>query len=154
MLAGSTMTSIISYSKRMSLTTPNVLNTMIMERLPLVAFKSYGITAATVIKAAWALVLAEIAATPDTVHGHLVPGQNLPLDGVESIMGPCLNIVPVRANMNKMATVLDSLHAIRSSNSSRRTPFRTKAWDSSRSSTIALLGHPVQPRISITGVWQ
>ena len=48
MLSGSSMTSIIAHSKRMGLTAPNVLNTMIMETLPLVAFKNHGITAATV----------------------------------------------------------------------------------------------------------
>lgn len=87
------------------MTTPNVLNTMIMEMFSLVAFKSHCITAATVIRAAWALVLAEMAATPDVVYGHMVSGRNLPLDGVESIMGPCLNVVPVHVNMNKMANV-------------------------------------------------
>lgn len=88
MLAGSSMTSIIDHSKRKSLTTPNVLNIIIMEMLPLVAFKNHGITALTGIKAAWALVLAEMAATPDIEYGHIVSGRSLPLDGVEPIMRP------------------------------------------------------------------
>lgn len=54
------------------MTMPNTLNTMIMEMLQLIAFKNYGITATTVIKGAWALVLAEVAATPDVVYGHTV----------------------------------------------------------------------------------
>lgn len=109
MLAGSTMTSVVSHTTK---SVTNVLNTMLADTVPLVAFKNYGITAATVVKAAWALVLAEMAATADVVYGHMVSGRNLPLDGVESMMGPCLNIVPVRANMTKMRTILDLLHSI------------------------------------------
>ncbi|CAI7655936.1 unnamed protein product [Penicillium bialowiezense] len=109
MLAGSQMTSVVSHTKS---SVTNVLNTMLAEMVPLVAFKNHGITAATVVKAAWALVLADMAATADVVYGHMVSGRNLPLDGVESMMGPCLNIVPVRANMNSMHTVLDLLRHI------------------------------------------
>lgn len=106
MLAGSEMTSIINPASKKS---ANVMNTMIMEMIPFVAFRNHGITAVTVAKAALALVLAELAATSDVVYGHMVLGRNLPLDGVESVMGLCLNIVPVRANMNNMNTILDLL---------------------------------------------
>ncbi|KAJ6182276.1 hypothetical protein N7485_000918 [Penicillium canescens] len=109
MLAGANMTSVVSHSTS---STTNVLNTMLGDMVPLVAFKNHGITSATVVKAAWALALADMAATPDVVYGHMVSGRNLPLDGVESIMGPCLNIVPVRANMTEMTTVLDLLRTI------------------------------------------
>ncbi|KAJ9487562.1 hypothetical protein VN97_g5752 [Penicillium thymicola] len=109
LLVGSTMTSVVSHSKE---SVTNVLNTMLADMVPLVAFKNHGITAPTVVKAAWALVLAEMAATADVVYGNMVSGRNLPLDGVESIMGPCLNIVPVRANMTAMRTVLDLLRII------------------------------------------
>jgi hypothetical protein len=53
-----------------------------------------------------------MAATPDVVYGHMVSGRNLSLDGVEGIVGPCLNIVPVRANMTEMTTVLELLRLI------------------------------------------
>ncbi|CAG7922993.1 unnamed protein product [Penicillium olsonii] len=109
MLAGSSMTSVVTHTKS---SVTNVLNTMLAEVVPLVAFKDHSITAATVVKAAWALVLADMAATADVVYGHMVSGRNLALDGVESMMGPCLNIVPVRANMATMHNVLDLLRAI------------------------------------------
>ncbi|EAU30201.1 predicted protein [Aspergillus terreus NIH2624] len=109
LLTGSAMTQFVSHKK---MSTTNVLNTMIADMVPLVAFKNHGITAATVIKAAWALVLGEMAATTDVVYGHMVSGRNLQLDNVEAIMGPCLNIVPVRANMGIMKTILDLLQTI------------------------------------------
>ncbi|KAK4133596.1 non-ribosomal peptide synthetase [Trichocladium antarcticum] len=58
--------------------------------------ESGHITTATVVKAAWAYVLAQIAATPDVVFGHTVSGRNAAVNGVESMVGPCLNLVPVR----------------------------------------------------------
>lgn len=115
MLSGSQMTSVVSYSQP---STDNVLNTMIGDTVPLVAFKSHGITSATVVKAAWALVLAEMAATSDVVYGHMVSGRNLALDNVESVMGPCLNIVPVRVNFEELTTVLDLLSLIQTQQTS------------------------------------
>lgn len=109
MLSGSQMTTVVSHSQP---STANVLNTMIADTVPLVSFKSHGITSASVVKAAWALVLAEMAATSDVVYGHMVSGRNLGLDNVESVMGPCLNIVPVRVNFETLTTVLDLLHLI------------------------------------------
>ena len=115
MLAGSQMTSVVTHTKP---STNNVLNTMIADTVPLVAFKSHGITSASVIKAAWALVLADMAATSDVVYGHMVSGRNLPLDSVESVMGPCLNIVPIRVNFEKLSSVLDLLSLIQTQQTS------------------------------------
>ncbi|PWY66710.1 acetyl-CoA synthetase-like protein [Aspergillus heteromorphus CBS 117.55] len=111
LLANSTMTSLISHP---SPSTPTVLDTMIGATVPLLTYKSHGITAATVIKAAWALTLAELSASADIVYGHMVSGRNLPLDDVESVMGPCLNIVPVRATLEPTTTTttLDLLRAL------------------------------------------
>lgn len=109
MLAGSSMTSVVNRNASGPTT---VLNTMISETLPFVAFKNHGVTPATVIKAAWALVLAEMAAISDVVYGHMISGRNLPLDGVETVMGPCLNVVPVRARLDTMPTILHLLQAI------------------------------------------
>lgn len=89
------MTRVVSRSEP---STENVLNTMIAETVPLVAFKTHGMVSASVIKAAWALVLAEMAATSDIVYGRMVPGRNLALDYVESVEGTCLNIMRIRIN--------------------------------------------------------
>lgn len=106
MLAGSEVTSMINPASKKS---ANVMNTVIMEAIPFVAFRNHGITAATMIKVAWTLVLANLAATSDVVYGYTVSGRNLPLEGVESVIGPCLNVLPVRANMNNTNTILDLL---------------------------------------------
>lgn len=55
-----------------------------------------GITTATVVKAAWGIVLAAITDSPDVVFGELVSGRYLTMDGIEAVLGPCMNFVPVR----------------------------------------------------------
>lgn len=62
--------------------------------LPLV--DSGRVTTATVVKAAWAYVLAQVSASNDVVFGHTVSGRNASVAGVESMIGPCLNLLPVR----------------------------------------------------------
>lgn len=55
-----------------------------------------GITTATVVKAAWGIVLAAITDSSDIVFGELVSGRYLTMAGIESVLGPCMNFVPVR----------------------------------------------------------
>ncbi|KAK4157425.1 non-ribosomal peptide synthetase [Chaetomidium leptoderma] len=58
--------------------------------------ESGHITTATVVKAAWAYVLAQVSASSDVVFGHTISGRNAAVEGVGNMVGPCLNLVPVR----------------------------------------------------------
>ena len=82
------------------------------EDVPLASLASHNITDATVVKAAWAVVIAELTAQSDVTFGHLVNGRTAPVQGVESMMGPCLNIVPVRIMFQSYWTVLDLLRTV------------------------------------------
>ncbi|CAO2650499.1 Nn.00g017910.m01.CDS01 [Neocucurbitaria sp. VM-36] len=57
-----------------------------------------GVTAATVFTAAWAFVLAYVTGSQDVVFGRAVSGRSAgSLDfNTENIVGPCLNLIPVR----------------------------------------------------------
>lgn len=71
-----------------------------------------SITTATVVKAAWALVLAQLSGRSDVVFGHTISGRNATIAGVESTVGPCLNIVPVRVQFCEDWTALDLLRLV------------------------------------------
>jgi hypothetical protein len=71
--------------------------------------KGVNITNATVVKAAWASTLARIASKADIVFGHVISGRNGGVANIESIVGPCLNMVPVRIVYRPEWTVLDLL---------------------------------------------
>ncbi|KAI0578153.1 Nonribosomal peptide synthase [Pyrenophora tritici-repentis] len=74
--------------------------------------KGVNITSATIAKAAWASTLARIASKADIVFGHVISGRNGGVANVESIVGPCLNMVPVRVVYRPEWTVLDLLKYI------------------------------------------
>ncbi|KAH7378362.1 nonribosomal peptide synthase [Pyrenochaeta sp. MPI-SDFR-AT-0127] len=71
-----------------------------------------NITSATVVKGAWAGTLARIASNSDIVFGHVISGRNGGVMNVENIVGPCLNMVPVRVVYRPEWTVLDLLNYI------------------------------------------
>ncbi|RDL40219.1 uncharacterized protein BP5553_00198 [Venustampulla echinocandica] len=73
---------------------------------------SQRITSATVIKAAWSLVLAQLAGSSDIVFGNVISGRNAAVVGVESIIGPCVNLIPVRVSFKDGWKIMDLLKHI------------------------------------------
>lgn len=63
------------------------------------------VTNATVVRAAWALVLGSQAGSDDVVFGETLSGRDIDLDHVEDIIGPTLTTVPSRIQINRDATV-------------------------------------------------
>ncbi|WP_448320967.1 amino acid adenylation domain-containing protein, partial [Streptomyces sp. CO7] len=55
-----------------------------------------GVTAGTVVQAAWALLLARTAGREDVVFGTTVSGRPAELPGVETMIGMFINTVPTR----------------------------------------------------------
>lgn len=64
-------------------------------------------TAATVLNAAWALVLSQVFEEEDIVFGYISANRySSRLPGVDRINGPCINILPVRARIDKHMTAV------------------------------------------------
>lgn len=115
LLRGSKMTEIVKHrspnyntSDRETITLRNTIY------VDLNCFADSNITPASFIKAAWAFVLAKISATSDVVFGHVISGRNSNVAGISSIIGPCLNTVPVRVPFESHWTVLDLCRVIQS----------------------------------------
>ncbi|KAL8839224.1 MAG: hypothetical protein Q9170_001830, partial [Blastenia crenularia] len=113
LLESSSMTEIIPRQSP-KYDTPNLSATTLKQTIRLPTLTSRNITEATILKAAWALTLAQLSGSSDVVFGNLISGRNVPLDGVESIVGPCLNIIPVRIVLNPKLTALDLLRKVQS----------------------------------------
>ncbi|EFQ97050.1 hypothetical protein MGYG_00094 [Nannizzia gypsea CBS 118893] len=111
LLKGSKMTEIVRREgpnyRRSAGATSQLKQTVL---LPAIAHGN--ITTATVIKAAWAMVLAQLSGSPDVVFGHTISGRNTTVPGVESTIGPCLNIIPVRVQFSERWTALDLLRFV------------------------------------------
>ncbi|KAI1317089.1 hypothetical protein F5Y16DRAFT_419931 [Xylariaceae sp. FL0255] len=67
------------------------------------------ITPASLVRVAWAAVVARLTGTNDVVFGHVVAGRNADLPEVEKIVGCCLNILPERINFSSSTTAEELL---------------------------------------------
>ncbi|KAF7556526.1 hypothetical protein G7Z17_g1316 [Cylindrodendrum hubeiense] len=69
-------------------------------------------TSASLISAAWGVLLSLITGQNDVVYGHIVTGRNSILNGIEGIAGPLLNTVPVRTILSPSQTSAELLHSV------------------------------------------
>lgn len=128
LLKGSTMTNLVSHK------TPPYENSKlktITRHVPSTSPQAYGMTFATIMKAAWALVLARLSGSTDVVFGHLISGRNLAFGGgdINEVLGPCLNIIPVRVQFQySMSTVSDLLQQVHDQQLAA-IPFETFGFD-------------------------
>ena len=111
LLSGSSMTDIV-YRNRPSYDVTDTPATLLERTITLPSLTSLNITPATVMKAAWALTLAQMTSGTDVVFGNVISGRNVALQGVENIVGPCMNMIPVRVTFDKQLTALDLLRRV------------------------------------------
>ena len=114
LLQGSKMTSVVQRDQPDYSSSPDLKISVMKKLIKLPSLTSKNITPATVLKAAWALVLAQLLGKSDILFGNLISGRNVGVSQVESIVGPCLNIIPVRVKLESKWTALDLLRRIQS----------------------------------------
>ncbi|KAJ5672553.1 acetyl-CoA synthetase-like protein [Penicillium longicatenatum] len=80
-----------------------------------------SITMATVIHAAWGMVLASLTGTSDATYQHLVSGRTAAVDNIDRFAGPTINLVPVRIKVEERlcATVRGFLAEIQAQSTER-----------------------------------
>ncbi|GAA82422.1 nonribosomal peptide synthetase [Aspergillus luchuensis IFO 4308] len=73
-----------------------------------------GITISSLVKAAWAVVLAQVTRQRDVVFGHVLNGRDTPIEGIHAISGPCTTISPLRISIRLPSenAALDLLHHV------------------------------------------
>lgn len=59
-----------------------------------------GLTIASITSAAWSAVLAHVVGDKDVVHGIVTSGRHAEMVGLDRVVGPCWNVLPVRARMH------------------------------------------------------
>ncbi|TAQ84797.1 hypothetical protein B7494_g6879 [Chlorociboria aeruginascens] len=77
-----------------------------------------GITMASIVKAAWSIVLAKMTKQKDIVFGHIINGRDAPLQDIESLSGPCATISPLRVTLQNDWTMKDLLTHVQNQYSS------------------------------------
>lgn len=94
-----------------TVTTPNPTSVEVRtQQLSLAAGAKF--TTASLIRAAWALTLADSGGLSDVVFGTTVSGRSASVHGIEEIGGPTIATVPIRVNINRHQTVASFLHGV------------------------------------------
>lgn len=70
-----------------------------------IAAKEYGVTTAALVYAAWAIVLSRYCDSQKVVQGTVLSGRSLPLEGVEKIVGPLINSLPMAVELQEALAV-------------------------------------------------
>ncbi|KAJ6438754.1 nonribosomal peptide synthetase 2 protein [Purpureocillium lavendulum] len=78
--------------------------------------KAIGSSLLSVCQAAWANVLSIACDYPDIAFGNVVSGRTLDLDGLERLVAPCFNTVPMRKDMSTSAQNMDTVRYFQSLN--------------------------------------
>lgn len=65
-------------------------------------FSPTGISVATVLRAAWALVLTHYSDNDDVVFAETLSGRNAPVPGIPEMNGPAITTVPVRIRIDDL----------------------------------------------------
>lgn len=96
LLDGANMTRVVAHSRPYQLT--NHVKT-IGQRIAVPSLAHLGISFETILKAGWAMTLAELSGTSDIVFGEVVDGRQIRLSGGQSVagvLGPTANTTAVR----------------------------------------------------------
>ncbi|KAL6231349.1 hypothetical protein BDW75DRAFT_243990 [Aspergillus navahoensis] len=70
------------------------------------------VTTSTILRAAWALVMAQYTGHKDVVFAATVSGRNAPVAGIADIPAPTITTVPVRIQVDGSRSVADYLQAV------------------------------------------
>ncbi|KAJ3033198.1 hypothetical protein HDV00_006657 [Rhizophlyctis rosea] len=93
------------------------------------ARRANSISLQCVGQVAFSLLVAAYIGEPDVALGHVVSGRSISLDGVEGIIGPSFNTIPVRLNISKAETNFGLLQTAHLSNiaalAHHQTPLRS-----------------------------
>ncbi|KAF2748011.1 nonribosomal peptide synthetase-like protein 2 [Sporormia fimetaria CBS 119925] len=66
----------------------------------------------TFFQAALLRMLSYVLDSPDVVIGSVISGRNIPIPGVENIVGPCIASLPLRINVSRFGHVMDVLREL------------------------------------------
>ncbi|KAI0123174.1 nonribosomal siderophore peptide synthase Sid2 [Xylariales sp. AK1849] len=92
---------------------------MVEHLIPLETRVGWPFTVATLIRGAWALVASQYTRSDDVVFGETLTGRDVPLPGVEHILGPLVATVPVRIRVDRTSSVASYLQKVQQSITAR-----------------------------------
>lgn len=86
----------------------------IVHRIKLPRKAGSNITSSILLRAAWALLLSRYTDSDDVVFGATLTGRNVPVAGIENVVGPTMATVPIRVKHDWNKTVSSYLSEVSS----------------------------------------
>ncbi|KAK5995925.1 Nonribosomal peptide synthetase GRA1 [Cladobotryum mycophilum] len=80
--------------------------------LPIRAARDLGFTLATVVKLSWAMTTSQYSGSDDVVFGTTLAGRNVPVPGIDLVLGPTITTVPLRIKLQRTMSVRDMLELV------------------------------------------
>lgn len=90
-----------------------------------------GVTVATIIQFAWAIVIAQRSGSDDVLLELTVTGRNAPVPNIERLIAPTAATIPFRIPLSRKDPVRQALHALQEKLHSI-TPYEQAGWASIR----------------------
>lgn len=84
----------------------------LVHRIKLSRKQGSNITSPILLRAAWALLVSKYTDNDDVVFGTTLTGRNVPVAGIENIVGPTMATVPIRVQQDWKQSVSDYLARI------------------------------------------
>ncbi|UKZ61521.1 NRPS [Trichoderma atroviride] len=79
--------------------------------------RTLGVSLLSVCQAAWADVLAVCSNSPDICFGLVMNGRSLDIEGLDRLVAPCFNTIPVRHDISTFSRSIDLAKSFQSLNS-------------------------------------
>ncbi|KAH0111964.1 peptide synthetase, partial [Aureobasidium melanogenum] len=76
----------------------------------------HSTTMLSLVQAMWAKTLSASQCHSDICFGNVVSGRSVPVDGIESLVAPCFNTIPLRADLAKHRSNLSLIKALQKAN--------------------------------------
>lgn len=83
-----------------------------IEKIPIAKDADTSITKASMLRAAWSIVLASHNGSREATFGATVSGRNAPVSGIQNMAGPAIATVPVRIRQDPNMKLKEFLHGV------------------------------------------
>ncbi|KAJ4288777.1 hypothetical protein N0V88_007313 [Collariella sp. IMI 366227] len=78
--------------------------------------RELGVSLLALSQSAWATALSTLFQTGDISFGNVVNGRSLPIDGIDELVAPCFNTIPIRMDLSHSPRNLDLMKSFQSLN--------------------------------------
>ncbi len=78
--------------------------------------RELGVSLLALTQTAWAITLGYLFDARDVCFGNVVNGRSLPLEGINELVAPCFNTIPLRMELSRSRRRLDLMKAFQSVN--------------------------------------